>query len=281
MKIAITGGAGFVGGHLAAQLRALGHQVTILSRKAPPNEKDFIPFALENRLPPADLQGFDALIHAAWDFSCAPELNVENSIRLFDSVKAAGVPRLLFISSLSAFEGCRSQYGTTKLAVEKHVTALGGCSIRLGFVCDDSGRGLSGSLKKLAAMPVVPLPGGGKQNLFTIWAEDLGSAFLRILDQCAKETVSLAHPEPVSLASMMRVFAEQQGKRPLFLPFPWRLLWAPLRVMEAAGLKLKFRSDSLVSLMNQDPNPDFRFLTGLDINLRPFVKVRDAHMARS
>jgi nucleoside-diphosphate-sugar epimerase len=254
MRFAITGGAGFVGGHLTEQLRAAGHEVTVFTRQSPAG----------------DLTGYDVLIHAAWDFA-NPGGNVADSVRLFDAAKAAGTPHLLFISSLSAFEGCRSQYGATKLAVEKHVAALGGRSVRLGFVCDDTDRGLSGGLKKLAALPLIPLPGGGTQILFAIQAEDLGHSFLSILKSPAcGEPVNLAHPDPISLKRMMRIFSEEQGKRAIFLPFPWRFLWLPLRFVEALGLRLKFRSDSLVSLMNQAPQPHFGKLREWRIDLHPF-----------
>jgi nucleoside-diphosphate-sugar epimerase len=251
MRIAITGCRGFVGEHLTAQLRALGHEVIPLGRGASPTE------------------AFGALIHAGWDLA-NPEANVASSARLLRSAQAAGVSRILFISSLSAFEGCRSRYGAAKLAVETEVAAIGGCSIRLGFVCDDSSRGLSGSLKKLARLPVIPLPGGGRQNLFTMRAEDLAQAFLKVLEHYDGEPVNLAYPEPVSLAGMMHIFARQQGTRAAFLPVPWRMLWATLRAAEAAGVNIKFRSDSLVSLMNQNPAPDFRRLGEWGIVLRAF-----------
>ena len=35
MKIAITGGTGFVGGHLARALTADGHEVVLIARAAP------------------------------------------------------------------------------------------------------------------------------------------------------------------------------------------------------------------------------------------------------
>jgi hypothetical protein len=46
--------------------------------------------------------------------------------------------------------------------------------------------------------------------------------------------------------------------------------WATLRAAEAAGVNIKFRSDSLVSLMNQNPAPDFRRLGEWGIVLRAF-----------
>ena len=69
----------------------------------------------------------------------------------------------------------------------------------------------------------------------------------------------------------MRVFARRAGKNATFLPLPWRLLGLPLWVTEAVGIRLSFRSDSLVSLMNQNPAPDFSVLKKLNIRLRPFA----------
>ena len=271
MRIAITGGTGFVGRNLTTQLRASGHRVTVLARTAPPGETDFIPYSLESGLAPDRLSCFDALIHAAWDFTAIDDRNVTGSTRLFHAAKAAGIRRLLFVSSLSAFEGCRSIYGATKLAVEKQSSALGVCAVRLGFVCDNSGGGLSGSLQKLAMLPLIPLPGGDNQNLFALMAEDLGPAFSEILDRCDQNPIGVAHPAPVSLRKMMTIFAERKARKAVFLPFPWRLLWLPLRIAEAAGLRLPFRSDSLISLMNQNPAPDFSALRNLNIRMRPFA----------
>lgn len=271
MKIAITGGTGFVGGHFAAQLSTLGHEVVVLTRKM---------FSLESGAPALSLEGFDVrlkgfdlLIHAAYDFTARDDRNIAGSKRLVKEATAAGIGRIAFVSSLSAFEGCRSEYGASKLAVEQEVAAIGGCVIRLGLVYDNSGRGLSGSLKKLARLPVVPLPNRGSAALYTIQAEDLGQAFLKILDNHrGAEPVNLAHPEPVSLQRMMRFFASQQNSKPIFLPVPWRALWLPVRAAETAGINLGFRSDSLVSLMNQNPAPDFQPLGDWGIALQAFPK---------
>jgi nucleoside-diphosphate-sugar epimerase len=251
MRIAITGGHGFVGGHLTAQWRALGHEVTPLARGAAPGEP------------------FDLLIHAGWNLH-EPEANRAASRRIFEGARASGVRRILFMSSLSAFPGCRSRYGAAKLAVEEIGAELGVCSVRLGFVCDRSGRGLSGSLRRLAALPAIPVPDGGRQKLFTIQAEDVGPALLKIAHIGPAGPVNLAHPDAVTLASLLRAFARENGKRPLLVPVPWRMLHAPLRAAEAAGIRLAFRSDSLVSLMNQNPAPDFRTLGEWGIAPRPF-----------
>jgi len=43
-----------------------------------------------------------------------------------------------------------------------------------------------------------------------------------------------------------------------------------MKLAECSGLRLSFRSDSLVSLMYQNPNPSFAAMQALGIECRPF-----------
>jgi len=68
---------------------------------------------------------------------------VEGSIRLLRMAKAAGVGRIVFISTISAFTGARSRYGRAKLQVESVCRELGGIILRPGLVFGDSPGGVS------------------------------------------------------------------------------------------------------------------------------------------
>jgi hypothetical protein len=59
-------------------------------------------------------------------------------------------------------------------------------------------------------------------------------------------------------------------KKVRFISLPWRLVWAGLKTAEACGLRLNFRSDSLVSLMHQNPAPDFSPNAAAGLICRPF-----------
>lgn len=270
MRIAITGARGFVGGHLARQLAAAGHEVLEMGRGVEPPG---IRYSLEEGIAPQRLHGVDLLLHCAHDFRAADAAqayrrNVLGSIALFRAAHAAGVPRLVFISTMSAFPGCRSRYGQGKLEVEQAVTELGGYSLRLGLVQDDSGRGLSGSLRRLAAaLPVIPLPGRGGQRLYPVPASELAAAVLAITKQAAPGVFTVAHDEGFTMAELLRGYAAQAGRQVVLLPLPWQLMWLGLRLAEAAGLRLSFRSDSLLSLVNQNPAPDFDSVRRLGLTL--------------
>ncbi|MGA8922036.1 MAG: hypothetical protein WB682_02740, partial [Candidatus Dormiibacterota bacterium] len=64
--------------------------------------------------------------------------------------------------------------------------------------------------------------------------------------------------------------ALRQGTRPRFVSVPWRAVWLGLKGAETVGLRPSYRSDSVVSLVHQDPNPDFTSLGELGVSVREF-----------
>src|SRR6185437_6541762 len=117
---ALTGANGYVGRIVRRGLESAGWSVVGLSRIG---AGDTIPWSLEagsgaGNAPMKDLLreiGISALVHAAWDLRLTrpkdlERVNVQGSIRLFAESKAAGVSRLVFISTISSYEGARSDY---------------------------------------------------------------------------------------------------------------------------------------------------------------------------
>ena len=73
-------------------------------------------FKLGEPIDPQALKNCRALIHCAYDFSKVSwkdiySTNVRGSELLLHAAQQAGVERLMFISTISAFTGCRSLYG--------------------------------------------------------------------------------------------------------------------------------------------------------------------------
>ena len=76
-------------------------------------------------------------MHCAYDFSLLRRedinhVNVAGSERLFAAAHEAGIGTLVYTSSISAFEGCRSLYGKAKLEIERRAGAYGALVIRPG-----------------------------------------------------------------------------------------------------------------------------------------------------
>ena len=275
---AITGSNGYVGGCVKTYFAANGWDILELTRRPAPVSRA-VPFQLGGDVPPELLSGVSALVHCAYDFKPLswPEIravNVDGSRKILEAARAARIPKIIFISSISAFDGCRSFYGRAKLEIETIALGHGALVIRPGLVY---GSGPGGMFGKLAAQirnsSVIPMIGDGSQIQFLLHDEDL-SAFI---EKCAAGKIQLpptiltaAHAQPWPLKRLLLEIARGLDKKPKFIPLPWRLVWLGLKSAEVCGLRLNFRSDSLVSLMHQNPSPDFSANAGAGLVCRPF-----------
>lgn len=259
MKVGITGAGGYVGSHLVASIARCGHEVMPLSRDRG--------FRLGEPPPIELLAGLDTVIHTAYDFSARgwPEIervNVRGSLALLDATIASGVSRFIFISSLAAYEGCRSLYGRGKVLVEAEVLRRGGLVVRPGTIFGGRGGGLFQSVSNLVAkVPIIPLPDGGNQTLYLIHIDDLCELLATMIGlplPDGQRLVTAACPKGMRFHEVLRQLAGRQGLRRFFFPVPSALLLLPLQAAEAVvGPRLPVRSDSLVSLLNPNPSPHF------------------------
>jgi nucleoside-diphosphate-sugar epimerase len=257
---------------------ANGWEILELTRRPEPGSRS-IQFQLGGDIPLESLSGVAALVHCAYDFQPLrwPEIravNVDGSRKILEAARAAKIPKIIFISSISAFDGCRSLYGQAKLEIEKIALGNGALVIRPGLIY---GGGPGGMFGKLAAQirdsSVIPMISDGSQIQFLVHNEDL-SAFVEQFAaekiQMAPAILTAAHARPWPFKQLLLEMARGLGRKPRFIPLPWRLVWLGLKSAEVCGLKLNFRSDSLVSLMHQNPSPDFSANAGAGLVCRPF-----------
>jgi nucleoside-diphosphate-sugar epimerase len=280
MLAAVTGANGYLGSRIAAALRGAGWRVDKLTRSG----ADAVPYSLGSGPPDGYFQdsGVDALVHCAWDFSLVTESdiwrdNVRGSLRLLEQAQRAGT-RVVFISTISAFPGCRSLYGKAKLAVEKRVMELGGTVVRPGLVFGDLPGGIVGAMVKAAEkLPVLPLIGRGRQILYPCHENDLTALIVHLAapQPAPGSPVVAAGEHGASLREIVGLLLGPQ--RPLrVLPVPWRAAWAGLRLAEAVGVRSGFRSDSVLSLVHQDPSPDFSSRKAFPVVFRDFSSLLGA-----
>ena len=133
MKLAITGGTGFVGAHVIDAALVGGHQVTALTRRAQPAREGLTWIAgdLADRAALDGLvAGADAIIHVAGVLKARDaagfELgNVEGTKLLLAAAQAADTRRFILVSSLAAREPRLSLYGASKAKSEGLVEQSG------------------------------------------------------------------------------------------------------------------------------------------------------------
>jgi nucleoside-diphosphate-sugar epimerase len=282
---ALTGAHGYVGSALRRGLTAAGWTVVSLSRREK-LAQDEIRWSLND----ASVSGAEALheelrrrevsavVHAAWDLRLVrprdlDRVNVQGSLRLLDEARVADVQRFVFISTISAFDEAESYYGKTKLAVEREVVRQGGIVIRPGLVYGDRPGGMFGALKAQAAKGgIIPLLGNGRYAQYLVHEDDLAAVVVVAVstERVPQKPVTVAHPDPWPLRPLMEHLAQSEGGEPRFISVPWPLVYQGLRFAEAAGLKLGFRSDSVIGLVRHNRHPELN-ASLLGVAPRPFT----------
>lgn len=277
--IGITGSSGFLGSHLAKRFREDGHLVREFrhSNVRELRSESVVEFNLGEGTSSGKMGGLDMLVHCAHDFTptTAAEAwrrNVDGSFFALRSAKIAGVPKIVFVSSISAFPGCRSFYGRMKLAVEEQARSLGIVAIRLGLVWGAGPGGLISALARAASM-AFPVPiAGAHQVLYLNHADDIVAFLFTVLKGAwlPKEPFALSCDVPWKFRSLLETLAAAQGHQGYFFPIPWKPCYFLLKAAESCGFRSRFRSDSLLSLMTQDPRPSFVEYHRLGLHFRDF-----------
>lgn len=284
-RCAITGASGYLGSLVSNFFTAHGWTVFAFTRMPcaySSANQVFVRYSLDSSLDPHVFRDLDirVLVHCAYDFRPVKwreihRINVIGSTRLLRSAKEAGVGQILFLSSISAFDGCSSLYGKAKLEIEGVAAEVGAHIIRPGLVYGgQTPGGMFDSLQRsIARSNIMPLIGSGKYVQYLVDGEDLCRLLFRI---GAGETgppstpVVAASPRGWELRDLLQVMAAAQHKKVRFVQVPWRAIWLGLKCFEMFGVSMPFRSDSVISLVRQNPQPDFSVAARMACQFRDF-----------
>lgn len=188
--LAVTGGTGFVGGHLLRLALGQGYDVRALTRgwKPPEDEIAWIDGALDRPETLLKLAaGADAIVHIAGlvngrDRADFDRVNVVGTANMIDAARKVGVRRFVHISSLAAREPELSDYGRSKAKAERLVAASGldWTMIRPPAVYGPGDKDML-ELFRMARRGFVALPPKGRFSV--IHVEDLCRLNLALLDE--------------------------------------------------------------------------------------------------
>jgi len=283
MKYAITGSNGYVGSAIANYLRSVGEEVVELRRLrvGEVSSTNLVPFRLGDSPSDESVRSCKILVHCAYDLSSIswPDIqreNVEGSRLLFEGAASLGIEKIILISSISAFPESCSLYGRAKMEIEALARRYKGVVVRPGLVYGDSPGGMMGTLGRFVEkLPIVPVI-GGEQEMFLVHQEDLSKMIYHLAHASSVSEVPLfaCNERAVKFSSILKHLAEQRGRSATFIAVPWRAAWLGLKALELVGLRPGIKSDSLVSMMNPNPSPDFGATRKLGLSFREFGRSR-------
>ena len=187
MKLAITGGTGFVGSHLVEAALAAGHGAKALTRRTQPSRDgvEWIAGDLGSRDALELLvDGADAVIHVAGTIN-APNAagfekgNVQGTLAMLAAATAGGVPRFIHVSSLAAREPKLSLYGASKAKAEElvHSSGLDWAIVRPPAVYGPGDKETL-ELFRMAKLGLMLMPPKGRVSV--IHAADLSKLFIAL-----------------------------------------------------------------------------------------------------
>jgi nucleoside-diphosphate-sugar epimerase len=235
LKLAITGGTGFVGSHLIDSALAAGHHISALTRRMQPARPgvEWMAGDLGDREALTRLiEGTDAVIHVAGLLSATSEAefdraNVAGTLATLAGATAAGVRRFVFVSSLAAREPDLSMYGGSKARAEEIVgeSGLDWSIVRPPAVYGPGDRETL-ELFKMAQMGVMLMPPDGRLSL--LHADDLARLLLALAAPDAPFAITIEPDDGTPGGWTHRSFAaalgKAVGKRPLVLSAPSSVL---------------------------------------------------------
>jgi NADH dehydrogenase len=276
--VAVTGASGFLGGALCRTLAAKGWEVRALvrdpARFAGPPGVRAAHCDLPDSIDEAALAGASALVHCAYatreaDPARARRVNEEGTRRLLEASRRAGVPRMIFVSTVAASSTAPNYYARSKHQLEGLFDPARDAIVRPGLIIGKDGHGLFQQLlDNMQRIGVVPVFGGGRQPLQTVHVDDVCEAIARIVERDLGGAFNVAEPDPPSFAMFLGMMAERLGIRVRFLPLPFAPVLAVVRVIEALRLPFPLRSESLLGLKGLQQLPVEEDLRRLGLRAR-------------
>jgi nucleoside-diphosphate-sugar epimerase len=218
MRLAVTGGTGFVGSHLIDVALAAGHEVKALTRREqPPREGvQWISGDLHDRDALERLVGdADAVIHVAGVISgqsaaAFEKGNVAGTLAMLAAATAGGVRRFVHVSSLAAREPNLSLYGASKAKSEElvHGSGLDWAIVRPPAVYGPGDKETL-ELFRMAKLGVMLMPPKGRVSV--IHVDDLARLLLALAAYSAPSNILIEEDDGKPSGWTHREFARALG----------------------------------------------------------------------
>ncbi|WP_374406707.1 SDR family NAD(P)-dependent oxidoreductase [Pelagerythrobacter sp.] len=234
--VAMTGGSGFLGRHVAQALLERGARLRIASREPgkafslkPLANLGQIEFARCDVRDPAQataaVAGADAVVNLVGSFEgnlmkliCGGARNVA------EAAQQTGAGAMVHVSAIGADAGSPATYAQAKACAEDEVLAAfpGATILRPSLLFADSGGFVRLLADTIATFPLVPVfaPQAKLQLLFVDDAADAVTAALADPAKHGGRTYEIAGPEAIGMMDLHERIAAAQGHKRYFMPVP-------------------------------------------------------------
>src|ERR1051325_10829837 len=238
MKIAVTGAFSYSGKYITKRLLDRGEDGITLTGH--PNRPD--PFNGKVKAYPLDfdeasltksLQGVDVLVNTYWvRFNKGENTQpraVENTRKLVNAAKAAGVKRIVHISIANPSAQSHLPYYWGKAANEKAVkdSGLSYAILRPTVLIGKEDILINNIAYMLRRFPFFFVPGNGSYGIQPIYIEDLADLAVEAVYSKENYVIDAVGPDSYSFKDFVKLIGEKVGaQRPVVSVPPRLALWA-------------------------------------------------------
>lgn len=227
MKIFISGGTGFVGGHVCRALREHGHELRLLVHHRMGTAENGIEFFEGDVTRPESfvegLSGCDAVVNLVGIIREFPakgvtfeKLHVQATAAMLEITRKAGISRFLQMSALGVRAAAVSAYHQTKWRAEESVRGSGlkWTIFRPSLIFGPHDAFINMLAAQLRLAPVMPVIGSGSYRLQPIHADDVARCFALALEMPGTigQTYELCGPDRLSYEVLLDMVAAALGR---------------------------------------------------------------------
>lgn len=255
MKIFLTGVTGYLGGSIAAFLRAQGHRIAGSSRRSVTMpDIEITRAALGDPIPPSMFEDCDVVIHAAHDFAPGSMAkNIEGTLALRQAARASGVRQQIFLTSYSARPDADSEYGRTKYQLERFFPDSSSVNARLGLVIGNGGL-FARQRALLLRLPIVPMIGEGMLPVAVVAISHVQAALEVIVRDRLSGERNLFYEARPTMKEFVQMVKGSAGQRAILFPVGVRFAAAAMRAAGSIGLQVPVDPGQLRALqLNEHP----------------------------
>jgi NADH dehydrogenase len=234
MKIAVTGAFSYSGKYITRRLLDRGEEVITLTGH--PNHPD--PFNGQVKVYPLDfdeagtvnsLQGVDVLVNTYWvrfDKGDNTQLRaVENTKKLVNAAKSAGVKRIVHISIANPSADSQLPYYWGKAENEKTVieSGLGYAILRPTVLVGDEDILINNIAYLLRRFPFFVLPGDGSYGIQPVYVDDIAQLAVEAVYSKENYIIDTVGPDIFTFKQMVKLIGEKIGAQRPLISLPPRL----------------------------------------------------------
>lgn len=264
MRVAVTGGTGYVGPALVEEMLRAGHDVVVVEHVQP------VPLGPHSRLHRARggvgdvralreaFEGCDAVAHLVAILRedkrrgvTFEKVMVRGTRNVVEAARDAGVRRFLFMSANGVGSGMDTPYFRSKLAAERIVEEAGfdHTIFRPSYIAGAQEGGFDRQFADIIdKAPALPSFAGGRFEIQPVSRRNVAQAFARALTRPAAigKTYALVGPERMTWNEYLRRLARLRGRKRPLVYAPGKLMIAAATV---AGPLFPANADALRMLM--------------------------------